>query len=67
MEKYFKMNTNFNLHLNNIVFSIILYEKSNRVFLHETSEQTHETWVLRANKDCEKILLNEHKFWIAFE
>ena len=49
------MNTNFGLHLNNLVFTIILYEKSIRVFLNEMSKQMHETWVLGANKDCGEI------------
>ena len=49
------MNTNFDLHLNNLVFTIIFYEKSRRVFLDETSEKIHETWVLGANKYCGDI------------
>ena len=54
-EKYFKMNRNFDLHLNNLVFTIFLYEKSVRVFFNETSKQTHETLVLGANKDYGEV------------
>jgi len=55
VQKYFKMNTNFILHLNNLVFTIILYKICNRVFLQETSKQTHKTCVFGANKDWGEI------------
>ena len=39
----FELNTNFCWHLNNFVFTIILYEKSIRVVIELMRKQMHET------------------------